>query len=78
MPIDQFLLLWPKVKRRNHWRGLSGTATDGTLGLKAIKNEGGITFAQDGTAKYQGMPKAAIASGHVDFVFSPNEIAKEA
>ncbi len=56
---------------------LSGTATDGTLGLKAIKANGGITFAQDETAKYEGMPKSAIDSGYVDFVLPPEKIAAE-
>lgn len=56
---------------------LSGTATDGTLGLKTIKAAGGITFAQDKTAKYQGMPGHAIESGYVDFVLSPEKIAHE-
>ena len=43
---------------------LSGTASDGTLGLQAIKAAGGITFAQDvRTAKFDGMPKSAIAAG---------------
>ncbi len=57
---------------------LSGNACDGTLGLKAIKAEGGITFAQDETtAKYEGMPHSAIASGCVDCVSSPEGIALE-
>jgi two-component system CheB/CheR fusion protein len=57
---------------------LSGTATDGTFGLKAIKAAGGITFAQNPeTAKYDGMPRNAIAAGVVDFVLPPREIAKE-
>jgi two-component system CheB/CheR fusion protein len=56
---------------------LSGTASDGTLGLEAIKNEGGITFAQDGSAKYDSMPRSAIASGCVDFVLPPQKIAEE-
>ena len=56
---------------------LSGTATDGTLGLEAIKAEGGITFAQDDTAKYDSMPRSAIAAGCVDFVLKPEDIAKE-
>ena len=56
---------------------LSGTATDGTLGLKAIKANGGITFAQDETAKYEGMPKSAIDAGFVDFVLPPEKIAAE-
>jgi two-component system CheB/CheR fusion protein len=56
---------------------LSGSATDGTLGLMEIKAEGGITFAQDDTAEYGSMPRSAIASGCVDFVLSPQEIAAE-
>ncbi len=57
---------------------LSGTATDGTLGLEAIKAEGGITFAQDGkSAKYDSMPQSAAAAGCVDFVLSPENIARE-
>ena len=46
---------------------LTGSDGDGTLGLKAIKSEGGMTIAQaPGTAAYEGMPRTAIASGHVD------------
>ncbi|HSB13082.1 MAG TPA: chemotaxis protein CheB [Bryobacteraceae bacterium] len=57
---------------------LSGTASDGTVGLNAIKAEGGITFAQDDeSSKYYGMPGSAIASGCVDFVLPPNRIGKE-
>lgn len=56
---------------------LSGTASDGTLGLKAIKAEGGITFAQDDTAEFSGMPRHAYDSGNVDFVLPPEGIAKE-
>jgi two-component system CheB/CheR fusion protein len=57
---------------------LSGTASDGTLGLTAIKGEGGITFAQDShSAKYDGMPASAIASGCVDMVLPPEGIAQE-
>jgi two-component system, chemotaxis family, CheB/CheR fusion protein len=56
---------------------LSGTASDGTLGLEAIKVEGGITFAQDNSAKYNSMPRSAVAAGCVDLVLSPNDIALE-
>jgi two-component system, chemotaxis family, CheB/CheR fusion protein len=57
---------------------LSGTASDGTLGVAAIKGESGITFAQEpSSAKYDGMPASAIASGCVDFVLTPAGIAKE-
>jgi two-component system CheB/CheR fusion protein len=54
---------------------LSGSGSDGTKGLKVIKQEGGLTFAQDGSAKFRGMPESAIAEGAVDFVLSPKEIA---
>ncbi len=56
---------------------LSGTATDGTLGLESIKAEGGITFAQDDTAHYNSMPRSAVAAGCVDFVLDPENIARE-
>ena len=56
---------------------LSGySASDGTLGLKAIKNEGGITFAQDKTAAFDSMPRNAIVAGVVDFVLSSQRIAQ--
>ncbi len=48
---------------------LSGTASDGALGIREIKTMEGITFAQDpATAKYDGMPRAAIATQMVDVV----------
>ena len=56
---------------------LSGTGSDGTLGLMAIKSEGGITFAQDDTAHYPGMPHHAVDMGYVDFVMPPDKIAAE-
>jgi len=57
---------------------LSGTAKDGTQGLKAIRSAGGLTIAQDPkTAKYPGMPESAISSGFVDLILSPVEIARE-
>ncbi|HEX9982586.1 MAG TPA: chemotaxis protein CheB [Thermoanaerobaculia bacterium] len=56
---------------------LSGALSDGALGLKAIKAEGGITFAQDDSALFDGMPRSAIAAGAVDFVLPPREIARE-
>src|SRR3989440_1265257 len=79
MPIDRFLRSLAEDKGSNAIGVvLSGTASDGTLGLAAIKGEGGITFAQDEkSAKYDGMPKSAIATGCVDFVLPPEAIAKE-
>lgn len=56
---------------------LSGSASDGTLGIKDIKLEGGLTFAQDDSAKFTSMPHSAISSGAVDFILSPKEIALE-
>ena len=56
---------------------LSGYASDGMVGLKAIKDAGGITFAQDETAQASSMPQSAISSGVVDFILSPVEIANE-
>ncbi len=57
---------------------LSGTGSDGAAGLRDIKAAGGYTFAQDPqTAKYAGMPQSAIDTGCVDWVLSPEEIAKE-
>ena len=56
---------------------LSGSASDGTIGMKAIKHEGGLTFAQDDTAKFTSMPHSAIVAGVVDFILSPKEIALE-
>lgn len=56
---------------------LSGSANDGTQGLKKIKQAGGVTFAQDESAKFRSMPNSAIAAGIVDFVLSPKEIGIE-
>jgi two-component system, chemotaxis family, CheB/CheR fusion protein len=57
---------------------LSGSGSDGTAGLRAIKAAGGLTFAQDeNTAKFPEMPRSAIRSGFVDAVRSPREIARE-
>src|SRR5216684_6741383 len=79
MPIDRFLRSLAEDQRSNAIGViLSGTASDGTLGLAAIKAEGGITFAQDEkSAKFDGMPQSAIAAGCVDFVLSPDAIAGE-
>src|SRR5438128_2597888 len=79
MPIDYFMRsLAHDQKQRAIGVVLSGTASDGALGLQEIKGEGGITFAQDEkSAQYSGMPQAAVAAGGVDFVMPPLEIAKE-
>jgi two-component system, chemotaxis family, CheB/CheR fusion protein len=79
LPIDVFL---KSLAKDCGWSAvaviLSGTAMDGAEGVKAIRAEGGITFAQDEkSAKYNGMPRAAVATGCVDFVASPRAIANE-
>jgi two-component system CheB/CheR fusion protein len=56
---------------------LSGMASDGTLGLAAVKRGGGTTFAQDASAKFASMPNSAIAAGWVDLVLSPQAMAAE-
>lgn len=77
-PIDSFFETLAQDRReRAVGVVLSGTASDGTLGLEAIKAEGGITFAQDDSAKHDSMPRSAVAAGCVDLVLSPVEIAKE-
>lgn len=79
LPIDSFFQSLAEY-HNTHAVGvlLSGTASDGTLGLKAIKAAGGITFAQDEkSAKYSGMPKHAVDAGVVDYVMSPDQIALE-
>ena len=49
---------------------LSGTGSDGTLGVRAIKGEGGMVMAQTPeSTEFDGMPRSAIATGMVDFVF---------
>ncbi len=78
MPVNQFFKsLAEKQKEGSIGIVLSGTASDGASGLKAIKIAGGLTFAQDETAKFQSMPRSAIAEGAVDLVLSPKEIAGE-
>ena len=79
MPIDTFFRSLADDQSSNAVGViLSGTANDGTLGLAAIKDNAGITFAQDAdSAKYDGMPNSAIASGAVDYVLPPGRIAQE-
>jgi two-component system CheB/CheR fusion protein len=78
-PIDAFLqTLAEDQSTRAIGVILSGAATDGMLGLETVKAEGGITFAQEPkSARYDSMPRSAIASGCVDFVLTPEGIAEE-
>ncbi len=57
---------------------LSGEASDGAFGIQAIKESGGITFAQDPeTTTHSSMPQSAIETGAVDLIRSPENIAEE-
>jgi two-component system CheB/CheR fusion protein len=57
---------------------LSGAGTDGSLGIRAIKEVGGITMVQDpASAAHDGMPQAALATGMIDFCLPPEAIAEE-
>lgn len=78
LSIDSF---FQSLAREQHESAIgvvfSGNATDGTNGLEAIKAAGGITFAQDKSARYDSMPRHAIASGCVDYIMAPDAVARE-
>jgi two-component system CheB/CheR fusion protein len=79
LPVDFFLRSLAH-ERGSHAFGvvLSGNASDGTEGLRAIKAEDGITFAQDPkSAKFGGMPRSAINAGVVDYCLDIPELAAE-
>ncbi|RYY90083.1 MAG: PAS domain-containing protein [Chitinophagaceae bacterium] len=57
---------------------LSGTGTDGTRGIEAVQQNGGMIIVQDPqSAKFDGMPNSAIAAGYADFVLSPEQMPEE-
>ena len=79
MPIDHFMRALAE-EQGNSAIGviLSGSGTDGTLGLAEIQAQGGVTFAQDEhTAKYDSMPRSAVGHGCVDYILPPKGIARE-
>ena len=76
MPIDVFFSSLAEV-HQSHAIGivLSGNGVDGTQGLKNIKDQGGITFAQDlDTAAFDSMPRSAVEAEVVDFILAPEEM----
>ena len=79
MPIDRFLRSAAEyLGSRAIGIILSGSGSDGSIGVEAIKAAGGVTFAQDAaTAKFDMMPQHAVATGCVDFVLPPEGIAAE-
>ncbi|GAA4332761.1 chemotaxis protein CheB [Flaviaesturariibacter amylovorans] len=57
---------------------LSGTGTDGTRGIEAVQQHGGMIIVQEpSSAKFDGMPNSAIAAGYADFVLSPEQMPEE-
>jgi two-component system CheB/CheR fusion protein len=79
LPIDFF---FRSLAEDQHERAicivLSGTGTDGTLGLKAIKGEGGMAMVQaPETAAYDGMPRSALATGLVDYILPPDKMPEQ-
>ena len=78
MPVDSFLRSLAQDRGNSAIAVImSGSGSDGSIGIRAVKEEGGIVFAQDETSKYDGMPKSAIDTGCVDFVLPPDKIAAE-
>jgi two-component system, chemotaxis family, CheB/CheR fusion protein len=77
MPIDFFFRhLADDQREKSIGIILSGMGTDGTLGLKAIKEKMGLVMVQDiSSAKYDGMPQSAINTGLADFVAPVNELS---
>jgi two-component system, chemotaxis family, CheB/CheR fusion protein len=78
LPIDLFLRSLAQEWRDNAAAIiLSGTGSDGTLGVQAIKAESGLVLIQDErSARFPGMPASAIATGRFDFVLPPQDMAK--
>src|SRR6266404_2925740 len=79
MSVDHFMrALAEQMGNRAIGVILSGSGSDGTLGMAEIQAHGCVTFAQDEvSAKYDGMPRSAVVAGCVDDVLPPKEIAKE-
>jgi two-component system, chemotaxis family, CheB/CheR fusion protein len=79
MPVDTFFLsLAADLGSKAIAVVLSGGDGDGSQGLEAVKEAGGITFAQnEDSAQVSSMPNTAVATGHVDFILLPQEIAVE-
>ena len=79
LPIDVFLQsLAEDQGEKSVGIILSGTGSDGVRGIRAIKEAGGVVFAQSqGSAKFDGMPNSAISTGLVDFVLEPEEMPQQ-
>ncbi len=75
-PIDDFFISLANDQHANAaCIILSGTGADGTTGLRAVKENGGLCVVQEPeTAKYDGMPTSAVSTGLVDYIRAPSEI----
>ncbi|MBU3011259.1 response regulator [Polaribacter vadi] len=78
LPIDIFFhTLGEEYHEKSIGVILSGTGSDGSRGIKTIKENGGVIFVQDPiTAQFDGMPNSSIATDLVDFILNPKDIAK--
>lgn len=79
MPIDVFFRSLAEEKQ-HHSIGvvLSGTGSDGTMGIRAIKDAGGLAMVQsESTAQFDGMPRSAISTGLADFILPPEAMAQQ-
>jgi len=76
-PIDIFFeALASEYRNRAASVIVSGTGSDGSVGIAAVRRAGGLALAQDGSASFGGMPEAAERSGFVDAMLPPMELAK--
>src|SRR5208337_1413957 len=77
-PIDSFFRSFAESeKEKAICVILSGTGTDGTLGLRAVKEEGGMVIVQDvDQARFDGMPRSAVGTGLVDMVLPVEKMAE--
>ncbi|SEN95642.1 two-component system, chemotaxis family, CheB/CheR fusion protein [Mucilaginibacter gossypiicola] len=77
--IDTFFFSLAKEKRDKAVAIiLSGTGTDGTKGIEAVKEAGGMVMVQEpASAKFDGMPNSAITSGNADFILPPAKMHLE-
>jgi two-component system CheB/CheR fusion protein len=78
-PIDYFFRTLAEDQKENAiCVVLSGTGTEGTLGLRTVKGEGGMGMVQDPeSAKYDGMPRNAISTGLADYILPVEEMPKQ-
>lgn len=78
-PIDAFFVSLAEEKKENAIVVvMSGTGSDGTNGVKTVKEFGGLVMAQDPeSAKFDGMPRSVINTGLADFILPPEEMAEE-